>query len=455
MMAEPHFIITYIMEKLSQSKEEVKGQQVEVRDFQETVTRKQGEGGDGNLAEGTPRVHKGSTSEDSWADPTGSVGVSTPPVTSVREVSMGNSDEEDKITRAHKVGNRKRLLSSEDVDDNEEKSGVEFSSSRVESDSIASDTISSEPPRRKRVRERISPTSNLGTGACKWEKYENVNFEILTAAQVSARGQQLADWLEQLRFRSKNLQGKISGDFKIGISLIKQVISSLGYKAEGLGDPSSLRHKNTDLTKRLKEEKEEGRTKDIKIRELEDEIRILKSNLGWKRNTPESVVSFSKRSTEEIEVTPDIEAMLEVPMSEVSGRTEFAEEFIKHDRKTLKEIPQVLESFSEYRQKVDLVTEQIKCLSDLGRNIMNVLTILQDESSLEKPAKKEDKGKPKITKEEILGTKNKKRILIKTRENRGLIGKSATSEDHTDQEWTTVSSPRRRRRKKRRFLYLL
>lgn len=96
----------------------------------------------------------------------------------------------------------------------------------------------------------------------------NVGLDVLSASTLGAKINEWVDEIEEIRCKSKNLQGKLNGMMKIKLNKIKEAVVSLIMKAEASGDPAFLRMRNKELNIKVKNlEKENRKLKEENIRE--------------------------------------------------------------------------------------------------------------------------------------------------------------------------------------------
>lgn len=222
---------------------------------------------------------------------------------SVTPMAMEVEDDDDVVSRPS--GFAKRVLRSEESEErpfrpdkgsSRSASVRHGSSSHSDSeDSIKKTSSSASRSKKRKKRKNSSPEAEVNRVKTRAEdpNVGDIGLDVLSAAALGVQVAQWADELEDMRSRSKNLQGRISGLMKIKISRIKEAIITLVTKAEATGDPTFLRMRNAELSTRLKViEKENSK--------LKDQLRRPSHNRD-----------YLSRSVEKIVVTPDINSSLQ------------------------------------------------------------------------------------------------------------------------------------------------
>lgn len=95
------------------------------------------------------------------------------------------------------------------------------------------------------------------------------------------------EWLmkvQEIRSKSSNMQGKLSGHLKRNVQKLKEIVRFLVGKAEAVGDTLYLRMRNSELSQQLTEVKTmcEKNKKELKeankrIKELQARDRLMES----------------------------------------------------------------------------------------------------------------------------------------------------------------------------------
>jgi len=106
--------------------------------------------------------------------------------------------------------------------------------------------------------------------------------------------------MELIRFKSKNLNGRLSGCLKDRIVCLRTIIRSLVDRAKDSGDLPYLRRRNDELAAQLRESKKEEirlqsslRESDLKNEKLNSEIQALRRRIGSKSSSMEPIGSVS------------------------------------------------------------------------------------------------------------------------------------------------------------------
>lgn len=185
------------------------------------------------------------------------------------KMSTEDEEEEEEVVPAknrRKMRKRRVIYS---VEGDELESAVEMADSTSQSESAAKRKISTpdSTPEKKKKKKCRSPSSEPERMATRSSdpNVGEVGMDVLSAASLGIKINEWADEIEEMRGKSKNLQGKVSGLMKIKINRIKEAVISLVMKAEAVGDPTFLRMRNKEL--------------DIKLKNMEKENIILKENI--------------------------------------------------------------------------------------------------------------------------------------------------------------------------------
>lgn len=131
--------------------------------------------------------------------------------------------------------------------------------------------------RQKRARKEMSLDLSF-------DDIPDIGFEDMTSVDAAGVALEWLSQLDTLRVKSGNLQGRISGQMKLRIDRVREVVNLLVSRAEAKGDPQHLLSKNEVLVKdlrlanrRIRNAKKETRYGEERINELQEEIRSLKS----------------------------------------------------------------------------------------------------------------------------------------------------------------------------------
>lgn len=97
---------------------------------------------------------------------------------------------------------------------------------------------------------------------------------------ASAAGALALDWLtevEEIRKKTTNMQGRLSGQMKRNVLKLKEVVLSLVGKAEAAGDPLFLKMRNSELTQQLAETKSKWERSKKDLDEANKRLKVLSS----------------------------------------------------------------------------------------------------------------------------------------------------------------------------------
>lgn len=101
------------------------------------------------------------------------------------------------------------------------------------------------------------------------------DLRIMVATNVGALGLDCLERVENMRARSKNLQGGISGKMRRDLERAKEVINTLIFKSEAFGEPAYLKIKNRELSAEI----EKLKLKDILREKESEEMRTIVEEL--------------------------------------------------------------------------------------------------------------------------------------------------------------------------------
>lgn len=88
-------------------------------------------------------------------------------------------------------------------------------------------------------------------------------FEDMSSSVLGGAILEWANRVEEIRMKSRNFQGKLSGEMKKCVIKIKEGTALLVARSEATGDPHFLRMRNTELATQLREtENENARLKE-------------------------------------------------------------------------------------------------------------------------------------------------------------------------------------------------
>lgn len=128
---------------------------------------------------------------------------------------------------------------------------------------------SSEERKRKKTKEK-EKKREIGKNKDTPEKEEEVGkygepkgvvahvFEDMSSSVLGGAIQEWASTIEDIRVKSKNIQGRLSGDMKKCVANIIEGAALLVVRTEATGDPQFLRMRNSELMARLREAENEN-----------------------------------------------------------------------------------------------------------------------------------------------------------------------------------------------------
>lgn len=88
-------------------------------------------------------------------------------------------------------------------------------------------------------------------------------FEDMSSSVLGGAILEWANKIDDIRLKSKNFQGRLSGEMKMCVGKIKEGTALLVIRSEATGDPDFLRMRNSELAARLREtERENARLKE-------------------------------------------------------------------------------------------------------------------------------------------------------------------------------------------------
>lgn len=118
-----------------------------------------------------------------------------------------------------------------------------------------------------------------------FDELPEMNMEDIASVDIGGAAFEWLDQLDQLRAKSGNLQGKVSGQMRVRILKLKEVIEIFTVRLETKGDVAHLRRTNESLKqdsfdhkKRMDDLNKELRYAEGRIGDLQGEIRKLKEN---------------------------------------------------------------------------------------------------------------------------------------------------------------------------------
>lgn len=131
----------------------------------------------------------------------------------------------------------------------------------------------------------------------------NAGLRSLHSSALGAQAITLTLEIEEIRRKSPNIQGKLSGAMRVKLKKIEEAISIMISRVEDRGNPLYLRVQNKELAVDLRAKEEELRRSKEEITRLKDEIKRL-TRMG--PPPPVRPARVAPRITENIVVTPDM-----------------------------------------------------------------------------------------------------------------------------------------------------
>lgn len=136
----------------------------------------------------------------------------------------------------------------------------------------------------------------------------------------------LGRWLaeiEDIRLKSNNIQGKLSGHIKRNVLKLKEIVHSLVGKAEAAGDPLFLRMRNSELSQQLSEAKLMRERNKKEIAEANKRIKDLQAQCGPMGTRKGISEKFGKRNEAEKETEgTEEENIMEIEMANANEAEE-------------------------------------------------------------------------------------------------------------------------------------
>lgn len=220
------------------------------------------------------------------------------------KMSTEDEEEEEEVIpfRNKRRMRKRRVIYSVEGDEMESEDEIGDSSSHTENTAKRkASTPDNIPEGKKKKKDKTPPPLEIERMATRSSDpiVKDVGLDMLSAASLGVKINDWADELEEMRGKSKNLQGKVSGLMKVKIMRIKEAVISLVMKAEATGDPDFLRMRNRELV--------------TELNAAEKEINSLKDN----NKRLKQVKIEEKRNTEKIIVSPDLGCYL--PQYEKGG----------------------------------------------------------------------------------------------------------------------------------------
>lgn len=82
---------------------------------------------------------------------------------------------------------------------------------------------------------------------------EAEKYGHMAATAVGALALEWLEEIEDIRSKTSNMQGRLSGHLKKNVLKLKEIVQSLVGKAEAAGDPLFLKMRNSELSQQLSE----------------------------------------------------------------------------------------------------------------------------------------------------------------------------------------------------------
>lgn len=140
-------------------------------------------------------------------------------------------------------------------------------SEKREKEESSEEIIGKRKGRQKVVEKKDPPEKEDSDG--KYGETKGVVEHVFEDMSSSVLGGAIMEWaskIDEIRIKSKNLNGKLSGDIKKCVTKIKEGTTLLIIRSEATGDPHFLRMRNSELATQLREAERE-------IARLEEQLR--------------------------------------------------------------------------------------------------------------------------------------------------------------------------------------
>lgn len=121
-------------------------------------------------------------------------------------------------------------------------------------------------------------------------------LSIMGAVDVGALGLESLERVDNMRTKSKNLQGGVSGRMKKELEKAKGVMNTLIYKSEAIGDPTFLKLKNKELTTQIQGLKLKEVLQNKEIEKLQNLIEDLTREVVDLRNRIDEAEDEEKKA---------------------------------------------------------------------------------------------------------------------------------------------------------------
>ncbi|XP_070169691.1 uncharacterized protein PF3D7_1120000-like [Polyergus mexicanus] len=130
-----------------------------------------------------------------------------------------------------------------------------------------------------------------------------LDLKIMGATNVGALGLDCLERIENMRARSKNLQGGISGRMRRDLERAKEVINTLIFKSEASGDPAYLKIKNRELTAEIEKLKLKDILRERELEEMRAIIEELRKEVSEFRDKQDELEEDRRKARESQRIT--------------------------------------------------------------------------------------------------------------------------------------------------------
>ncbi|XP_070162483.1 putative autophagy-related protein 11 [Polyergus mexicanus] len=129
------------------------------------------------------------------------------------------------------------------------------------------------------------------------------DLKIMGATNVGALGLDCLERIENMRARSKNLQGGISGRMRRDLERAKEVINTLIFKSEASGDPAYLKIKNIELTAEIEKLKLKDILRERELEEMRAIVEELRKEVSEFRDKQDELEEDRRKARESQRIT--------------------------------------------------------------------------------------------------------------------------------------------------------
>lgn len=105
------------------------------------------------------------------------------------------------------------------------------------------------------------------------------DLRIMSATNVGSLGLDCLASIERMRAKSRNIQGGVSGKMRKELERAKEVMNTLIYKSEAIGDPTFHNLRNKEITEQLEKYKREETLRNREIEDLRGMVEDLKKEV--------------------------------------------------------------------------------------------------------------------------------------------------------------------------------